>query len=132
MRFGFTRGLDRVASVLVAVILLAVPLPALASPAAPDSAGGSGLDIGPVSPRLGRTDARIRYVIAHAAPVRVTILDARGREVATLSNGFQQAGEHEARWNGLRSSGALAPSGLYIAHVRAAGASGSRHLILVQ
>ena len=132
MQFRFRRSRDHAVTAMVVTVLLAAPLPALAAVASSDSTAGPGLDIAAVSARLGRTDARVRYSITRGASVRVSILDARGREVATLSSGFQTAGEHEARWNGLQSSGGVAPSGLYIAHVEAAGVSGSRHLILVQ
>lgn len=132
MQLRFVRCGECLVSAVVATVLLTVPLPVLAAGAPADSVAATGLDIAAVSARLGRTDARVRYSITRGATVRVSILDARGREVATLSSGFQPAGEHEVRWNGLQSSGGVAPSGLYIAHVEAAGASGSRHLILVQ
>lgn len=115
---------------VIAALAALTASPSLAAPAPPDSTGR--LDMGAVGSRVGRTDARIRYVLPRAASVRVTILDARGRTVQVLAEGQQPAGPHESRWNGLSADGTPSPTGVYIAHVEAGGASGSRHLILVQ
>ena len=120
----------RLATGMATTLLLVSP--SLAGAVGSDSTDARRLEVGTVSPRVGRTDARVRYTIVGDATVRVTILDARGRTVLVLADGAQKAGTHELRWNGLGPSGQPAASGLYIAHVEAGGASGSRHLILVQ
>jgi hypothetical protein len=51
----------------------------------------------------------IRYQIASAGPVRLTVYDILGREVATLVDGIQPQGEHETRFDG----GGLS-SGVYL------------------
>ncbi len=90
------------------------------------------LDLAPVAPNPARTEALIRYRIARATRVRVTILDAAGRVVTVVEDGFRPAGTRVARWAGLTSAGTVATPGLYIARVEADGLVGSRHLVLVQ
>ncbi len=51
-------------------------------------------------------ETQIRFVLAETSPVRLTIFDALGREVARLVDETLPAGEHGIRWNaGDRPSG---------------------------
>ena len=67
----------------------------------------------------------IQYQIPGAGPVRLTVYDILGREVATLVDGVQQPGTHEARFDG----GGLA-SGVYLYRIQAAGFVQQRKMIL--
>jgi hypothetical protein len=57
--------------------------------------------------------------------VRLTVYDILGREVATLVDGMQQQGVHEARFDG----GGLS-SGVYLYRLQTAGFVQQRKMIL--
>ncbi len=67
----------------------------------------------------------INYEIAKAGPVRLTVYDVLGRQVATLVDGIQEPGAHEARFDG----GGLA-SGMYIYRLQTTGFVQQRKMIL--
>lgn len=69
----------------------------------------------------------IAYSLAEAVPVRLTVFDALGREIKTLVEALQPAGEHEVRFdaNGL-------PAGTYFYRLEAGGRSQTRSLVLVK
>jgi hypothetical protein len=52
-----------------------------------------------VAPSPSRGLARISFVVAHDANVRLTVIDVQGRVVATLANGLYRAGSHRADWD---------------------------------
>ena len=52
--------------------------------------------------------------LAVAAPVRLTVHDARGRLVAVLHDGPRQAGAFTFAWDGRDRRGRAAPGGLYL------------------
>jgi hypothetical protein len=54
--------------------------------------------------------------VPKASPVRVSVLDLQGREVAVLADGGFSAGRHEIRWDG-RTGGGQAAAGLYFIRV---------------
>ncbi len=62
----------------------------------------------------------VDFTVPYAAPVRLSILDLQGREVAVLADGLQSAGTHRARWNGL-VDGRRAGAGLYFVRYRVPG-----------
>ncbi len=67
-----------------------------------------------VSPNPARGTARLDYALAHETPVRLSVLDVQGREVAVLATGVQSAGAHSAAWT------APAP-GVYFVRLSAEG-----------
>jgi hypothetical protein len=67
----------------------------------------------------------IQYQLPGAGPVRLTVYDILGREVARLVDGIQQPGTHEARFDG----GGLA-SGVYLYRLQTAGFVQERKMIL--
>jgi flagellar hook assembly protein FlgD len=46
------------------------------------------------------------------------IYDVLGREVATLADGYQQAGRYTVTWNSTQNSGIPVSSGVYFARLR--------------
>ncbi len=56
----------------------------------------------------------ISYSIGEASWVSLKIFNTLGQEVASLVNGFEQAGARTALWNGTNKSGSAAASGVYI------------------
>jgi len=61
----------------------------------------------------------IAFTLPAAMDVRVRVFDVQGRAVASLVNGWQEAGRHEIRWNGA----AYAAAGMYFVRMEARGQS---------
>jgi len=61
--------------------------------------------------------ATIRFGLAMADQVDITVYDVGGRELRSLENRRLEPGEHEVSWDGLDSSGRSVSRGLYFAHV---------------
>ena len=59
----------------------------------------------------------IRFGLANADQVEITIYDLGGRVVRSLVNRHYELGEHEVAWDGLDSSGRSVSRGLYFAQV---------------
>ncbi|MBN1780319.1 T9SS type A sorting domain-containing protein [bacterium] len=57
--------------------------------------------------------AVIRFQLPHPGYATLQLVDLRGREVATIADGFRQAGMHE-----LRFDGSGLPSGIYLVRLR--------------
>ncbi len=74
----------------------------------------------------------IEFVQATAGPARVTVLDIQGRRVATLLDGFQQAGPGSVSWDGHDAAGARVASGIYFVRVEAAGAVASGKVVVAK
>jgi hypothetical protein len=62
----------------------------------------------------------VSFRTVEAAPVRVTVYDARGVRVRTLLERWLPAGSHEAAWDGRSDGGAPVPAGVYFYDVKAA------------
>jgi len=52
--------------------------------------------LAPPAPNPARGSVRVVYTLANASSVRLTVIDALGREVAVLARGPQPSGAHEA------------------------------------
>jgi hypothetical protein len=72
-------------------------------------AGGIQLSVGP---NPARGTVTIRYHLAAPSAARLDIFDVRGRKVGSL-DAPGSAGTHEVTWDGLRSNGTPAASGVY-------------------
>ncbi|HET9327831.1 MAG TPA: LamG-like jellyroll fold domain-containing protein, partial [Candidatus Eisenbacteria bacterium] len=75
------------------------------------------LSLGPVSPNPAPGHAQITFTLPRPTPVRLSILDIQGREVAVLAEGTFDAGRHPVRWNG-QSAGRSLPAGLYMVRLQ--------------
>jgi hypothetical protein len=69
----------------------------------------------------------IRYSLPHGSAVSVKIFDVLGREVATLVEEYQTAGEREVRWDA-----AGLPGGVYVCRLMAGEFAGSVKLMLMK
>lgn len=75
----------------------------------------------------------ITYCLPWSSSVRVVVLDASGRLVATLAEGFRAAGRHTVRWHGYDAGGLPLTSGIYFCQVRAGNEfCATRELLLVK
>jgi hypothetical protein len=61
----------------------------------------------------------IHYSIPNDTHVKLTILDMEGREIATLKNNKQQAGNYAIHWRGLGDSNQTVSTGVYFAQLQA-------------
>jgi len=74
----------------------------------------------------------LRFEVAATGLVRVEICDLRGRVVRNLAERVMAAGPARVAWDGRDDRGAVLPSGVYLARVRAAGANGATKLVLAK
>ncbi|HKK72493.1 MAG TPA: FlgD immunoglobulin-like domain containing protein [Candidatus Krumholzibacteria bacterium] len=81
----------------------------------------------PFNPRT-----EIRFDLAHEAPVRVEVLDARGRRVRTLVDGVRPAGSHQLVWRGRADDGRGVASGVYFVRLIADGRAQTQKMTLVK
>jgi flagellar hook assembly protein FlgD len=58
-------------------------------------------------------ETTIRYGIDEAGPVRLTIANQLGAEVAVILEEWRSAGQHEVRWNATNSNGMKVAAGIY-------------------
>jgi len=61
----------------------------------------------------GNSATAIRYRLNAATPVQLNIYDMLGREIRTLVQQHEPAGEHVAVWDGANMAGEKAPNGIY-------------------
>ena len=74
----------------------------------------------------------IRYTLAEAGRVRVTIANLHGQVIRTLVDGHLSAGEQSALWDGLDDNGRAAASGLYVVRLQAGHFDRSRKMLLLR
>lgn len=77
----------------------------------------------------------IRYDLAAGTgpvPVRVTVYDLAGRNVATLVDEPQLPGRHAVTWEGRADTGMPVPSGVYFYRVEAGSQATTRKMVLVK
>jgi hypothetical protein len=65
------------------------------------------------------------------SPVRLAVLDVRGREVAVLREETLPAGFHDLAWNG-EGNGVPLPAGVYFLRVTAAGKALVQKVVLLR
>lgn len=75
---------------------------------------------------------QIRFALGESGRARVSVVDTRGRTVATLVNGFREAGDHTVVWNGRDDGGAAVSSGIYFVKADAAGETQTRKITLLK
>ena len=82
------------------------------------------------NPAVG--SARIKFSLASAKDVELTVFDLAGREVATLAQGKFAAGEHVVSWNGADRAGRLVPSGAYMYRLKTGDQAQVRKMLFVR
>jgi tetratricopeptide (TPR) repeat protein len=96
------------------------------------TARANGLQLGPGLPNPFTLDLRMSFALERAGHVRLGVHDAAGRRVATIEEGWREAGAHEARWDGRDALGRAMPNGVYHAVLEAHGARVSRKIAHVR
>ncbi len=74
----------------------------------------------------------IRYTLPRGASVHLSIYDAAGRRVASLADGYRNAGPHEEIWNGHDTLGLPASSGVYFVRLESGGEMRVRKIVLLK
>jgi hypothetical protein len=70
--------------------------------------------------------------VAAAVPVKLSVYDLSGRQVATLVHEDRLPGKNVAEWNGFGSRGFAAPSGVYFLRLEAGEETAGRRLVLLR
>jgi hypothetical protein len=74
----------------------------------------------------------IVYSLPRDAHVELKIVDALGRFVTRLAEGFQPGGEHTQTWNGTDQEGQLMPSGVYLCQLKTENQIRTHKLLLIR
>jgi hypothetical protein len=86
----------------------------------------------PNYPNPFNAGTRIAYQLSERSHVKLVLRDLMGRELKILANEEQEAGTHEAGWDGRDASGNALPSGIYIFSLQAGSFRSSKKLLLVK
>ena len=92
-----------------------------------DGADAADVALAPPMPNPASGRVRLAYELASAGPVRLSVLDVLGREVAVLVDRRQLDGAHAAEWN---AEGVAA--GVYIVRLAAEAAVRARTVVVTR
>ena len=84
--------------------------------------------LSPINPNPAHGRADLGFALPSASPVRLSVLDIQGREVAVIANGVFGAGRHSVDWDGRTPSGTLR-SGLYLVRLQTPGRTDVRKMV---
>jgi len=86
----------------------------------------------PVYPNPFNPRTNIRFSLAEAGPVQLTVHDLAGRRVAVLLNAHVIAGEHNLEWDGRGTDDEKLASGVYFVNLTAGGTRQSCRVTLLK
>jgi hypothetical protein len=97
------------------------------------TAGRTAGDLPPLAltPNPSQQEVSIDFALAREEPVRLSVIDVRGRRIVTLADGVYAAGHHQVIWNGVGRS-ARVPAGLYFVDCETAEKQSVRKLVLTR
>jgi hypothetical protein len=75
---------------------------------------------------------QIRYGLPQSSPVRITVHNMLGQEVAVLVDGVQEAGFHEVRWNGRNAVGSPVGSGVFFYRIQSGTFTDIKKMVLLK
>jgi len=88
--------------------------------------------LGQNTPNPCRPETDIPFILPREDLVRLTVLSAQGRRIATLIDGRLSAGPHRFSWAGCDDVGRNVLSGAYYVRLEAGGRSVARRMVLVR
>lgn len=77
-------------------------------------------------------ETTISYELTQSGSVDLAVYNMRGQKVSTLINGFVEAGNYKAVWNGLDANGTEMPSGIYMLQLTSTNNSISEKVTLLR
>jgi len=77
-------------------------------------------------------ETTIAFDLDQAGPVRLTVYNILGQQVANLVDGFRSAGTHQVRWDGRDSRGFRTATGVYLYKLDVGGSTVVRKMVLLQ
>ena len=83
-------------------------------------------------PNPFRSSATIRFNLAQAGHVDMTIYDVTGRTVKTLVNGDLKAGENSIVWDGTDNSGSRVSGGIFWTQMSTNGFTSSKKMVVLR
>ena len=83
-------------------------------------------------PNPFRSDMQIRFLVADQGEVDLSVLDVRGRLVATLASGTFSPGVHTAVWSGMAAGGRPAAAGIYFVMMQAGSVRQTQRVVLTR
>jgi hypothetical protein len=87
--------------------------------------------VGAVPNPLG-PGSSIVYRLGESTNARLSIHDARGREVAVLVDEQHQAGPHQIQWDGYLGDGRRAPAGVWFVRMNAGGKLDTKNVVVMR
>jgi hypothetical protein len=90
------------------------------------------LQLGQNAPNPFNPATSIRFVLAEAGDIRLAVYDATGRLVATLAEGFRDAGPYVTAWDSRSDDGLRVASGVYFCRLEAGGETLTRKMVLLK
>ena len=82
-------------------------------------------------PNPFRPSVSIRFSMPAAQSVSVSVVDALGRDVKRVADGWMSAGPHEMKWDGRDERGSRVAAGVYFLRVSRAGDIATRRVVLL-
>ena len=74
----------------------------------------------------------INYSINNNGNIKIVIFDMLGRQVRSLVNKNNRAGQHSVLWDGKNDAGKIVQSGQYYYNIEMDGVNKSRKMILIK
>ncbi|GEM_PF-1129347 len=74
----------------------------------------------------------IRYALPETSPVKLLIFDLNGRQVKTLVEGVQSAGQHQVVWDGKDDVGRTVTSGVYFYRLRSGNVVLTKKMLMMK
>jgi hypothetical protein len=97
----------------------------------PDTALPPSFALHPGRPNPLAHTTRIRFDLPRASTVRIEILDAQGRRVRTLANGWMEAGSRSVEWDRRGSTGVPLGPGIYLCRLEAGSFRAETKLVVI-
>ncbi|MFH1567604.1 MAG: FlgD immunoglobulin-like domain containing protein [Gemmatimonadota bacterium] len=98
---------------------------------APAAAPGQ-FSVSPNYPNPFNLGTSIRFELAEAGEVELSVYDLRGNRVAQLAAGWHAAGVHELSWDGRDSDGQRVATGSYLYRLRQGAETATRRLMVLK
>lgn len=96
------------------------------------SIGAAAVTMSQNHPNPFNPSTTIRFELARAGSVTISVYDATGAFVATIANARYSAGAHDVRWNGTDAGGTRVASGLYFYRLASNGVELTRKMTLLK